>query len=859
MRSRPWAPALLALLCVSAPAQVDLAKQLASASALERPTLLEQHAAEITTDLIKAIRDQSNTLSITGKYPAGLDVEQFALSLALRVGDKELEERCYHSIGFFQSQLGYLEEAVESYRKAAAIGEELKNPIRVARHILDLSSTLKNLGEYEEGLRYAERALQLAIDAHAAMEEARARNNIGTIHRVVGRRAAALEQYLMALEIAEREHLEAGISYLTNNIGGIYQEQGNQELALRYFQRSIQIGEKLKDAELSTALSNVADVYHALGRDSEATKSAERSLRLAQELGKKPKMAEPLLALAKIERDGKNFRGAIAHLASANEIALETKALNLQAQVLSEIAITRLLSGEPRPALTAALAAAAIARPQHDDITLGSALDSAAEASLRIGQRVQARSSSIEAITCNERLRDEAAGGAVDHEVFFERLLSPYQRLARMEADAGRIGAAFEFVERAKARVLTEVLDSGHASITRSMTAEEQAQERKLQMAITRAIEGKARDAARVDYQAFLSALYAKHPELRLNRRRSEPLPASRAGALLPDAQTAFLQFMVTPDETLLFTVTKSHGIRLFHIGSGGAKLRKQVEAYRDMVAMKDLDYEEAGRALYRLLLAPAQSELSGKTKLVVLPDGVLWQLPFQALVAGDGRFVAESQRVGYAPSVSVLASLSARTPPAGDRTKVLAMAQGFAEAEEEARALGGLYGTSAQVFTGAAARESVFKAKASAFGILHLASHGVLDNASPMYSYIALAKDGKEDGRLEAAELLNMDLKARLVVLSACDTARGRIGAGEGVLGLTWALAVAGVPATIASGWRVESKATSELMIELHRGLRRSLPPAAALQQSALKLMATPGYRHPFYWGAFAVYGLSW
>ncbi|HEY8460959.1 MAG TPA: CHAT domain-containing protein, partial [Blastocatellia bacterium] len=138
---------------------------------------------------------------------------------------------------------------------------------------------------------------------------------------------------------------------------------------------------------------------------------------------------------------------------------------------------------------------------------------------------------------------------------------------------------------------------------------------------------------------------------------------------------------------------------------------------------------------------------------------------------------------------------------------------------------------------------------------------HGVLNNASPMYSYLALAKgDKNEDGLLEAWELMRMDLSADLVVLSACETARGRFGAGEGVIGLSWALFVAGAPATVVSQWKVESAATRELMLGFHQRLtapsKARLTKAEALRQSALRLMKKPGLGHPFYWAGFVLVG---
>ena len=98
--------------------------------------------------------------------------------------------------------------------------------------------------------------------------------------------------------------------------------------------------------------------------------------------------------------------------------------------------------------------------------------------------------------------------------------------------------------------------------------------------------------------------------------------------------------------------------------------------------------------------------------------------------------------------------------------------------------------------------------------------------------------------------------MHADLAVLSACETGRGRPGAGEGVIGLSWAFFVAGCPTTVVSQWKVESASTTELMLAFHRNLRSGRSKALALQAAALKLLRESRYRHPFYWAGFVVVG---
>ncbi|HYM00647.1 MAG TPA: CHAT domain-containing protein, partial [Blastocatellia bacterium] len=151
-------------------------------------------------------------------------------------------------------------------------------------------------------------------------------------------------------------------------------------------------------------------------------------------------------------------------------------------------------------------------------------------------------------------------------------------------------------------------------------------------------------------------------------------------------------------------------------------------------------------------------------------------------------------------------------------------------------------------------------KAEAGGCRILHIATHGIIDNVKPMYSEIVLsrAEGSDDDGLLEAWEIANMDLNTDLVVLSACDTAGGRLAEGEGIIGLTWAFFVAGCPSTVVSQWSVEVGSTSELMVEFHRNLLAGFGKADALRRAELKLMKDPRYAHPFYWAGFVVVGKS-
>ncbi len=162
-----------------------------------------------------------------------------------------------------------------------------------------------------------------------------------------------------------------------------------------------------------------------------------------------------------------------------------------------------------------------------------------------------------------------------------------------------------------------------------------------------------------------------------------------------------------------------------------------------------------------------------------------------------------------------------------------------------------------AAIYTGADAQESIVKQKAGQYRYLHLASHAFFNDASPLLSSVVLAKpapDSKEDGYLTARELFDMNLQADMVVLSACNTARGDKRSGEGIIGLTWALFVAGAPTQVLSQWSVDDESTATLMGAFYASLAQGK--AAALRAAELSLLHDTKHGHPYYWAPFTLMG---
>jgi CHAT domain-containing protein len=269
---------------------------------------------------------------------------------------------------------------------------------------------------------------------------------------------------------------------------------------------------------------------------------------------------------------------------------------------------------------------------------------------------------------------------------------------------------------------------------------------------------------------------------------------------------------------------------------------------------------------LHQQLIAPVEDAglLSDVRQLVIVPHAELHYLPFGALVRRGARdeFLVERYDVGYAPSATAWVQLGERPAATGNRVLALApRAEQLPGSREEIDAIRALYGAEATVLTDAAATEAVFRASVERYGIVHLATYGVLNQHNPLFSFVELNRSDGDDGRLEVHEVFGLSLKARLLVLSACQTALASgaisdVPTGDDWVGLVRAFLGAGAENVIATLWAVEDRSTARLMERLHLRLRAGDSEAAALSQAQRESLRNSVTNGPFYWAGFVLVG---
>ena len=910
----------------------ELALLLTSATTeKDRMALLDSERELQTVELLRALLTHANNLMRQRELTRALVALDLTELIGQRIGDELSVANAINNRGVIYYSRGEYPQAIEVLQKHLSLSITAKDEAVRARTLFNIGTVKLAQHDYTGALDYLLRTVEVAEKLSDKRLLGGVLNSFGVAHRELGNYAKALAFFERGLVISEALKDTASTSRYLNNIGTIHGAQGNHRQASEYFERTLKLGETTGDkAMIAHALNNIGISHYAQRDYARALDYYRQSLMLREELKDKSNVAKTLNNIGIIHREQGDYPKALEYYRRSLELRETLDDQPGTAAVLNSIGIIHHLQGDTLKALEISSRVLETANRLASPELLWRGYELAGRAHLALKQYDEAEKAFTNSIDTIEKMRHQVGGGELARQRFFEDKLEPYIAMIELNLTRNRPVDVLTYAELVKARTLLDVLRNGRVHITKTMTPEEQEMERssnaQLNLLNTQIYEESQRqkpnreriaeleprrEKVRLAHEAFLTGLYVKHPELKVQRGETAPVTLAEAADMLP-ATAAFLEFVVAEEKSYLIVLTRDNNkspvqVTLHPLNITSRKLTEQVDEFRRMLAERDLTYQTNARQLYDLLLKPAEDRLRGKKTLCIVPDKALWELPFQALQTRSGVHMIEDFTLFYAPSLTVLREVMkkrvAATPSGAvgvvrashPKTTVAASAL-FAianpqlrgeekiaipdrtrerlgplpETENEVKTLAKLYGsTNSRIFIGADAREDRVKTEAPKYVVLHFATHGLFDGRNPMYSHLTLSYgegENQEDGLLEAREIINLDLSADLAVLSACQMARGGVSAGEGVIGMSWAFFVAGVPTTVASQWKVDSVSTTSLMIDFHRRLttRRANmkareTKAESLRRASLGLLRSERYRHPFYWAGFVMVGDGW
>lgn len=667
-----------------------------------------------------------------------------------------------------------------------------------------------------------------------------------------GRHAESLDAMARSAEAARAGQLDqlAAISWQLSGL--ILLEEKRYLEAAETFEKSIRLAAEELPLIASGSLMVLAQTHRARGAPGDALAAAERAVALRL---REKRISPHVGAWIEAERghcliDLGRFPEAVAAYREAGRLMTAAKQTWYRTQVQSREAAALALSGhlEEAARLYAALLPAAQGRLRFLEelsVDYGPVLE-------KLGRPDEARQIYERAYEASRELRaslpdldDELDGRLIEQGVALE--MSQHQpQAAQRWLERGR---SLERVRRVTAQERAgldehtrlaleraEELREGLAGLHQQLAANGSG-EVASQLADTRAQFLMAVNEVKQHNPDFESLLTVRESEL---VRVQERLPAD----------VLLLQFYPAPEALYLLVVTRQ-GFEMRSVKVARTRLYALLREFRQLLSehSKSERLAEVGSLLYSLTLAPVRAELKGR-RLRVIPSGLLWYLPLEALKDEEGRYLAETTEVSYLTGLDLLAAPAAHVP---ERPVAVGAPIGLdlpGTRTELARLKAVLPST--QVLEGAEATRAALLERAASADVLHIASHSQLDRQNVNGTYIQLSGE-----KLTLGDIYRLRLAPdSLVVLSSCESGLGEDNPGREFASLAAAFRMAGASAVVSTLWKVHDDVGPELFAEFYRQLQAGAGRARALQLAKLACLRKGGFEHPGDWAAYTLLG---
>ena len=683
-------------------------------------------------------------------------------------------------------------------------------------------------------------AVTLKAEANRLFEQ-------GNQQAIISQFREALHSWEQALtiyrEIGNRQ--AEGVSL--GNLGAAYQSLGQFHRAIDFHQQSLVISREIGDREAEAgSLGNLGLVYYSLGQFHRAIAFHERHLKISREIGDRQAEAASLGNLGIVYQFLGQYHKAIDFLEECFVISREIGYRMGEASSLSNLGNAYDSLGQYDKAIEVCQQCVVISREIGYRVGEANSLSNLGNTFLHTHQLAEAETALRASIAIHENLRSELVSN--DHKVsIFETQVSPYRNLQKVLVAQTRFDEALEISEMGRTRAFDELLQK--TLLTNDVPANDETN--RLSIPQIQQI-ARDRNSTIVEYSLVNPEIYiwVIQPNGNITHRAANLEPLKQQNQTL---KQIILQTRVSigTDET----------------DEEGNKIQRESQYQPDKTGGFPLL-----QLLHQILIQPIIDLLptDANSPIIFIPHYDLFLVPFAALQDSNNRYLIEDYTILTAPSIQVLektrehqnrvrglrqAALIVGDPTiAAKFNKNPYKLRQIPRAKEAAEAIAATLGTEA--ISGENATKVAILDRMLNTRLVHLSAHGLLDDfqGSGIPGAIILAPSGDtDDGALNAAEILKLELDSELVVLSACSTGGGKI-TGDGVIGLSRCFILAGVPSIIVSLWNMGAISAKLLMTEFYQKLAGGENRAAALRCAMLTTKAR--FPSPIAWAAFTLIG---
>jgi len=795
------------------------------------PVLAQERGESPASEAIQ-LYDRGYEQVDRGELKEALATFDRALQMARVEGDRHLEAVILNDIGVVHRNLGNYPLAGQFLNQALTIRQNINDPQGIGQTLMNLGALASSQADYPQALNFYQQALDI-LPAEESYGSAIILNNMGEIYRGLGQPKKALASFQAALPLFEQESDPFAVGITLSNIGAVYHALGDYSQALAFYEKGLAIATEIEDAVgIGQTLLNMGAVYEKLANYSQALQLYNQGLEMMTAIGDEDAIGQAL-----------NNIGSVHRLMGDYSQALEfyDRALEIRQKLPNQAGIAVTLNNK------------------------GVALFEAG----KIAESTQTLYAAIDAL---ESLRPGLSD--LNKVSIFDKYRSSYSILQKALISQKKPEIALEIAERGRARAFLELI--GQRLSPEAVQEYAQKQNPVTTISDIKKVAAE-QNATLVEYSIISdnlgqnSALFIwvvkptgditfREVDLsQLEKYRDNLVPFLATGESDSEPETLLTALVRGTRENITETLPS--------IPAGG---------------VSDLKLNK----LHDLLIKPIADVLPSnpEDKVIFIPHEELFFVPFPALLDESDRYLIEKHTILTAPAIQVLKltrqlaqnrTINNANNNINNPKNALVLGnpvmpeysmqpeegaeplRNLPAAEAEAIAIASMLNT--QPLIGSAATKAAVLQRIGSAAIVHLATHGFLDDftesGSGFLGAIALTPTEGDRGFLTSEEVMGLNLTASLVVLSACNTGGGKI-TGDGIIGLSRAFIGAGAESAIVSLWQADDEASAKLMQEFYRILPQTGDRAVALRQAMLTTMQQ--YSQPKNWAAFTLMGES-
>jgi CHAT domain-containing protein/Tfp pilus assembly protein PilF len=797
--------------------------------------------------------------------------------------------------------------------------KQRKNKIYLAITFNNIGLTKKVQGHYEEARNYLKEALELCKKANQSEELSTILNNLGLVYDAQGNYDKAIQFYFESLQVDKNSNHFTQL----NNLGLIYNFQGKYQEAIKFMDQALQSARNAgSPLNIATATQNLGLIYSDMGNGEKALEYYQEALDIFKKLQNRDGMASALANLIVLCSENNDDYNALSYSDNAISMIDSLNDPNIVLTIINNVTLAYSKFGKLEKFLSYFDKLLSLIDKVENPLILGNLL-------LNVGtiySYLEKLDKSEEYFDKSLKILDDARhyfGDVESRQHFSLKFNDYYSAYFDILFKLSNFSKAYVISEANRSKTLNELIIESKSDFTSDGDSNIVAKDRETDYSlklISRQISHTNNNEESERLKALQDSLYnikmvikeqLKHASPKYSAiKYPEPINVEEIKNEL-DEGTALLSYKAGLSNFYVSVITKN-SFEIVKLDSVDI-IKEDVNAfYNSIISGKreiSKSFIKRNRTLYDKLLAPVEKIIGGKSTLLIIPDGTLYYLPFEALLTKDitetdldkiSNFdfsslphMIKDYDISYLPSATMLKIFKLYNGPEapkdficfadpvfasenetgispnneiGEIKKTLRSGKEYTELERlqatgvEADEISRLFNSeSVTVYKREAANEDNLKKEdLSQYKYLHFATHGLINESKPQFSKLALSYDlaSEEDGFLDVREIFELKLNAEMVVLSACETGLGKEVKGEGIIGLTRAFIVAGAKRVVVSLWSVSDESTKDLMIDFYKSINSGMSKSSALREAKLKMINSVKYSHPYYWAPFVMFG---